>query len=178
VAITAFFTAIQTALQQRNTEDLRQIYSWILGGLNQSGWDEVLQLAPVALVLLALLAFSGRALDIMAVGDDEARSLGLPVNQVRLAFVVAASLLTAASVAVSGLIGFVGLIVPHAVRLMFGASFRIIVPMSMLVGAGFVVLSDLAARTLLTPFEIPIGVITAFFGAPFFVFLLRTSGQR
>jgi len=175
VAVTAFFTAFQTFLQQRNTEDLRQIYTWILGGLNTSGWTEVAQLAPVAVVLLIVLSFSGRALDIMAVGDEEATTLGLPVTQVRFVLIVVASLLTAASVAVSGLIGFVGLIIPHAVRLLFGASFRVIVPLSILVGAGFMVLSDLAARTLLTPAEIPIGVITAFFGAPFFVFILRST---
>jgi len=177
VAVTAFFTAFQTAIQQRNIEDVRQIYTWILGGLNTSGWTEVFQLLPVAAVLLVILGFSGRALDVMAVGDEEARMLGLPVTQVRVGLIIVASLLTAASVAVSGLIGFVGLIIPHAVRLLWGASFRVIVPLSIFVGAGFMALSDLAARTLLTPAEIPIGVVTAFFGAPFFVFILRSSAR-
>jgi len=99
------------------------------------------------------------------------------VPEVRIGLLVVASLLTAAVVAVSGLIGFVGLVVPHAVRLLFGSSFRIIVPLSVFVGAGFLVLCDLAARSLLVPAEIPIGVITAFFGAPFFIFILRTSGR-
>lgn len=175
VAVAAFFTAFQTALQQRNSEDIRQIYTWVLGGLRTSGWTEVAQLLPVAVVLLALLSFSGRALDIMAVGDEEAAMLGLPVRRVRIGLVAAASLLTAAAVAVSGLIGFVGLIIPHAVRLVCGPSFRVIVPLSLLVGAAFMVLCDLAARTVLTPAEIPIGVVTAFFGAPFFIFILRTS---
>jgi len=177
IAVTSFFTAFQTFLQQRNADDIRQVYTWVLGGLNTSGWTEVLQLLPVALVLLPVLALSGRALDIMAVGEEEAVMLGLPVTQVRLVLIVVASLLTAASVAVSGLIGFVGLIIPHVVRLLFGASFRIIAPMSILFGAGFLVLCDLAARTLLPPAEIPIGVVTAFFGAPFFVFILRTTGR-
>jgi len=175
VAVASFFTAMQTFLQQQNVEDIRQVYSWILGGLGTSGWSEVLQLLPVAVVLLAVLAFSGRSLDLMAVGDDEARALGLPVAKVRTGLLITASLLTAASVAVSGLIGFVGLIIPHAVRLVFGSSFRVIVPLSIFVGAGFMALSDLAARTLLTPAEIPIGVITAFFGAPFFILVLRTA---
>ena len=177
VAIAALFTALQTYLQQRNTEDIRQIYTWILGGISTSGWTEVLQLLPVAAVLLVILAFSGRALDIMAVGDEEAHMLGLNVGQVRLVLLVAASLLTAASVAVSGLIGFVGLIVPHAVRILFGGSFRVILPLSVFAGAGFMVLCDLAARTVLTPAEIPIGVVTAFLGAPFFIFILRTAGN-
>lgn len=178
VAVASLFTALQTFLQQRNTEDIRQIYTWILGGLSTSGWNEVMQLLPVAVVLLAILAVSGRTLDIMAVGDEEATLLGLAVPQIRFGLLVAASLLTAAAVAVSGLIGFVGLIVPHAVRLVFGASFRVIVPLSIFAGASFLVLCDLAARTVLSPAEIPIGVITAFFGAPFFIVILRTARSR
>ena len=137
-----------------------------------------LHLVASWLHLLAVLAMSGRTLDIMAVGDEEAKLLGLAVPQVRVGLLVAASLLTAAAVAVSGLIAFVGLIVPHAVRLLFGASFRVIVPLSIFAGAGFLVLCDLAARTILSPAEIPIGVVTAFFGAPFFVFVLRSVGSR
>lgn len=177
VAVASFFTAIQTFLQQQNTDDLRQVYTWFLGGLNTSGWTEVLQLLPVAVVCLTLLALAGRTLDILSVGDDEASMLGLSVGRTRIALVVIASLLTAAAVAVSGLIAFVGLIVPHTVRLLFGSSYRIIVPMSIAVGAGFLVLSDLVARTALTPAELPIGVVTAFFGAPFFVIILRTASR-
>lgn len=177
IAIASFFTAIQTFLQQRNTEDIREVYTWFLGGLRTSGWSEVLQLMPIAVVLLIVLVIASRTLDIMAVGDEEATMLGLNVPQVRIGLLIAASLLTAAVVAVSGLIGFVGLVVPHAVRLMFGSSFRVIVPLSVFVGASFLVLCDLAARSLLVPAEIPIGVITAFFGAPFFIFILRTSGR-
>lgn len=178
IAIASFFTAIQTFLQQRNTEDIREVYTWFLGGLRTSGWSEVLQLLPIAVALLIVLVLTSRTLDIMAVGDEEATMLGLDVPKIRIGLLVVASLLTAAVVAVSGLIGFVGLVVPHAVRLIFGSSFRVIVPLSVLVGAGFLVLCDLAARSLLTPAEIPIGVITAFFGAPFFIFILRTSGGR
>jgi len=178
VAVASFFTALQTFLQQRNTEDIREIYTWFLGGLTTSGWSEVLQLLPVAVVLLLVLSLTGRTLDVMAVGDEEASMLGLAVPQVRVGLLVVASLLTAAAVAVSGLIAFVGLIVPHAVRLIFGSTFRVIVPLSIFAGAGFLALSDLAARTILTPAEIPIGVITAFFGAPFFIFILRTTGRR
>lgn len=178
VAVASFFTAIQTFLQQNNTDDLREIYTWVLGGLSTSGWTEVGQLFPVALVVLALLALSGRTLDVLSVGDEEASMLGLPVGRVRVGLLVLASLLTASAVAVSGLIAFVGLIIPHTVRLLFGSSFRVIVPLSIFAGAGFLALCDLAARTILSPAELPIGVVTAFFGAPFFVVILRTAATR
>ena len=178
VAVASFFTAMQTYLQQSNTEDIREIYTWFLGGLTTSGWDEVLQLLPVAIVVLIILSLSGRTLDVLAVGDEEASMLGLPVGRVRVMLLVVASLLTASAVAVSGLIAFVGLIVPHMIRLLFGPSFRTIVPLSVFAGAGFLVLCDLAARTILPSTELPIGVVTAFFGAPFFILILRTADTR
>jgi iron complex transport system permease protein len=109
------------------------------------------------------------------VGDDEASSLGVHPGRLRLIVILAASLATAAAVAVSGLIGFVGIIVPHTVRLLSGASYRALLPLSAVVGAGFLVLADVVARTALSPAEIPLGVVTAFFGAPFFAVVLRTS---
>jgi len=177
VAVASFFTAIQTFLQQAYTEDIRQVYTWFLGGLGTSGWSEVGQLLPFAIVCVIALVASGRMLDVLAVGDDEATMLGMSVGRARVMLAVVASLLTAAAVAVSGLISFVGLIVPHAVRLVFGSSYRIIVPLSAVFGAAFLVLCDLFARTALTPAELPIGVVTAFFGAPFFVLILRTASQ-
>jgi iron complex transport system permease protein len=178
VAVASFFTALQTFVQQQNSDDIRRVYSWILGGLTTSGWDEILQLAPVALAGIAMLSLAGRTLDVLSVGDEEASVLGLSVGRTRIVLIVVASLITAAAVAVSGLIAFVGLIVPHTVRLLFGSSFRVIVPLSAVVGAGFLALCDLAARTVLSPAELPIGVITAFFGAPFFVVILRTAAMR
>ncbi len=177
VAVASFFTAIQTFLQQAFTEDIRQVYTWFLGGLATSGWSEVSQLLPFSVICLVLLVASCRMLDVLAVGDEEATMLGMPVGRVRVALAVLASLLTAAAVAVSGLISFVGLIIPHTVRLLFGSNYRVIVPLSIFFGAGFLVLCDLAARTLLTPSELPIGVVTAFFGAPFFVVILRTANR-
>jgi iron complex transport system permease protein len=116
-----------------------------------------------------------RQLDVMSVGDEEAASLGAHPERTRIILIVAASLGTAAAVSVSGLIGFVGIIVPHTVRLLAGSSYRVILPLSLLFGGAFLTLADLAARTLLAPSEIPIGVVTAFFGAPFFIVVLRTS---
>ena len=124
---------------------------------------------------MAVLLASRRSLDVMAVGEDEATSLGLDARRTRLIVVVAASLGTAAAVAVSGLIAFVGIIVPHTVRLLFGSSYRIVLPLSLLFGGAFLVLTDLIARTIASPAEIPIGVVTAFLGAPFFVIVLRTA---
>jgi iron complex transport system permease protein len=111
------------------------------------------------------------------VGDDEAASLGVRAARVRLVVVAAATLATAAAVAVSGLIGFVGIIVPHTIRLVAGPSHRLLVPLSLIGGAAFLILADLVARTVMAPAELPIGVITAFFGAPFFALVLRSSRQ-
>jgi iron complex transport system permease protein len=174
VAVAAFFTAAQTYVQQRHADTLRQVYAWILGRLSTSGWDEVLLLLPYAVVCGAVLVAAVGALDVLAVGDDEARSLGLHPRRVRAAVLVAASLATAAAVAVSGLIGFVGLIVPHGVRLIAGVSNRRVVPLSFLFGGAFLALADVLARTIQSPAELPIGVITAFIGAPFFLAILRS----
>ena len=122
-----------------------------------------------------MLLLHRRVLDVLSVGDQEAGSLGVNIQRVRLLVVVAATVGTAAAVAVSGLIGFVGIIVPHTIRLLVSSSYRAIVPLSLLVGAGFLVLADVIARTVLSPAELPIGVVTAFFGAPFFAVVLRTS---
>lgn len=174
VAVSAFATAVQTYLLQRNVETLREVYSWILGRLATVGWSDVGALVPFALVSLGVLLASRRQLDVLGLGDEEAAGLGAPVARVRWTVVVAATLGTAAAVSVSGLIGFVGIIVPHTVRLAFGSSYRVIVPLSFLFGAAFLMASDLVARTLVSPAELPIGVVTAFFGAPFFVLVLRS----
>ena len=173
VAVASLFTAIQTYIQQRESATLRQVYSWILGRLSTSGWDEVLLILPYALVSVSIMYAMKGALDVLAVGEEEALSLGLRPERVRWVVIAAASLASASAVAVSGLIAFVGIIVPHAVRLVVGASNRLVVPLSFLIGAAFLMLTDLLARTLQSPAELPIGVVTAFFGAPFFLFVLR-----
>lgn len=175
VAVGAFATAVQTFLLQRQVDVLREVYSWILGRLTTVGWGEVRVMLPYAIVAGAILVGSRRLLDVLSVGDDEARSLGVRVDRVRAVVVVMATLATAAAVSVSGLIGFVGIIVPHTIRILFGWSYRVILPLSALFGAAFLMAADVAARTLVAPAELPIGVLTAFFGAPFFVLVLRTS---
>lgn len=175
VAVASFLTAVQTFVQQRNADTVRDVYTWILGRLTTAGWDEVKLLGPYFVIASVVMLVHRRALDVMAVGDQEAASLGVNVGRVRLTIVVAASLATAAAVSVSGLIGFVGVIVPHAVRLVAGTSYRVVLPLSFLFGGAFLALADLVARTIVSPAEIPIGVVTAFFGAPFFVLVLRTA---
>jgi iron complex transport system permease protein len=178
VAVAALLTAVQTYLQQQHTQDLQQVYSWILGSLSLASWSEVLLILPYAAVAAALLLAHRRLLDVLRVGEVEASSLGVDIARVRLTVVIAATLGTAAAVAVSGLIGFVGIIVPHTVRLLAGASYRIVLPISMIGGAAFLVLADVAARTVQSPAEVPIGVITALAGAPFFLFVLRSQDPR
>ena len=177
VAVAAFLTAIQTYVQQRQSETLREVYGWILGRLTTAGWREVALVLPYTLVSTVAIVAHRRLLDVLAVGDDEASSLGLNAGQVRLVVVGAATLATGAAVAVSGLIGFVGIIVPHTVRLIAGTSYRRLLPLSLVGGATFLILADLVARTVTAPAELPIGVVTAFFGAPFFALVLRTARQ-
>lgn len=176
VAVSSFLTAMQTLVQQAHTDNLRQVYGWILGQLGTADWSQIVMVLPYMAVSTVVMLASARALDVLAVGDDEAVTLGVRPRRVRFAVLVAASLGTAAAVAVSGLIGFVGLVVPHIVRRLAGGSYRTVLPVSLLGGAAFLVLADLLARTVIAPGELPIGVVTAFVGAPFFAALLRVGG--
>lgn len=174
VAVVSFATAIQTFLLQRNLDVVREVFQWILGRLSGATWSDVVTVTPYVVVSVVVLMLHRRHLDVFRVGDDEATTLGVSVQRTRLIIVAAATLGTAAVVSVSGLIGFVGLVVPHVVRLMAGASYRLLIPLSLLFGGGFLILADVAGRQLMSPAETPIGVVTAFVGAPFFIYLLRT----
>jgi iron complex transport system permease protein len=179
VAVTAFLTAAQTFVQQLDTQTLQRVYAWVLGGRATTGWHDVLLALPYTVLGAVVLTGYGRLLDVLTLGDDEATALGVRPGRVRLVVLAAASLATAGAVAVSGLIGFVGIVVPHIVRRCFGGSYRCVVPVSLIGGAIFLVLADVVARTVLAPAELPIGVVTAFAGAPFFLFVLRaTRTQR
>jgi iron complex transport system permease protein len=178
VAVTSLATAFQTFLLQRNTDVVRQVYSWILGRLSTATWGDVRLILPYVIGSSIVLLMHRRLLDVLRVGDDEATALGIPVDRVRLIVVITATLGTASVVAVSGLIGFVGIIVPHAVRLIAGSSYRIVLPVSLIMGASFLVLADIPGRILSDPAETPIGVVTAFFGAPFFLLILRMRKAR
>lgn len=172
VAVANLLTAVQTLIQQQHNDKIREVYSWVLGTLNTTGWTEVRLVWPYICICLFVLYRYRRVLDVFGVGDEEAQTMGLPVERVRATVIIAASLGTAAAVSVTGLIGFVGIIVPHVLRLFVGNSFRILVPLSIVFGGIFLVLADLIARTVLAPAEIPIGIITALIGAPFFLYVL------
>jgi iron complex transport system permease protein len=174
VAVTSLATAMQTFILQRNSDVVRQVYSWILGRLSTATWGDVRLVIPYVVISTIALLLHRRLLDVLRVGDEEATALGVNVGRVRLVVVVAATLGTAAVVAVSGLIGFVGIIVPHAVRLLVGTSYRVVLPVSLLFGAAFLIVADIPGRILDNPAETPIGVVTAFLGAPFFLLILRT----
>jgi len=174
VAVTSLATAIQTFILQRNNDVIRQVFSWVLGRLSSATWGDVRLVLPYVVISTVVLLLHRRLLDVLRVGDDEATALGTNIRRVRLTIVLAATLGTASVVAVSGLIGFVGIIVPHAVRLIAGSSYRRVLPLSVLLGAAFLVAADIPSRVLADPAETPIGVVTAFFGAPFFLILLRT----
>ncbi len=178
VAVTAFITALQTYIQQRNVETIREVYSWILGSLTGRSWDDVLLVLPYVLPVILVVLAHRRVLDVMAVGDEEAETLGVRPARVRAIVVIAATLGTAAAVAVGGLVSFVGLIVPHTVRLLTGPSNRNVLPLSLLFGAAFIVAVDLLARTVINQVEVPLSVITAVLGGPFFIYILRTNRAR
>jgi iron complex transport system permease protein len=175
VTIASFLTALQTFVQQQHVDTVQEVYSWLLGRLATSGWREVGIVLPYTAAAWLVILAHRRLLDVLAVGDEEAAALGVNVARVRLLVVAAATIATAAAVSVSGLIGFVGIIVPHTIRLLIGGSYRLLLPLSVIVGAGFLVLADVLARTVMSPAELPIGVVTAFFGAPFFAIVLRTT---
>ena len=173
VAVTSLVTAVQTFLLQRHSEVVREVYSWILGTLSTARWSDVRMVLPYVAVATVVLLLHHRHLDLLRVGDDEAASLGAPVARVRLVVVIAGTLGTASVVAVSGLIGIVGIVVPHLIRLVSGASYQRVLPLSVLLGAAFLILADIPGRVLTDPAETPIGVVTAFLGAPFFLVVLR-----
>ena len=174
VVIGAFFNAcILLALTFADIESFRSAVFWMMGSLSGAGWQGTgilaIYLLPGFLIIMGL----ARALNLMALGEDTAAYLGASVERVKWTAYGTASLLAAAAVAVSGIIGFVGLIVPHVIRLLWGSDYRFLLPASALLGAVFLVLADTLARTAARPTEIPVGVVTAFLGVPFFLWLLR-----
>ncbi|MBQ9120423.1 MAG: iron ABC transporter permease [Lachnospiraceae bacterium] len=178
-AISSFLSALMSLLMTRHQETLEKVYLWTLGSFSSATWDKVLFLILFVMVGALLLMLLSRELNLLSVGEDTAGTLGVSIQRVRKLIIISGSLLVAASVAVSGVIGFVGLIVPHCVRLLFGSNHERLMPASMLVGAIFMILCDTIARTVTAPSEIPVGVVTSLFGAPYFIYLLyrEKAGQ-
>jgi len=175
VAIASLFSAATALLMIRSDPNLRPVMSWLLGGLGSAQWGNVLTVLIYLAPSAALMLLYGRVLNVLQLEERHAAQLGVNVEQTKKLLIVAASLATAAAVSFSGLIGFVGLIAPHTVRLLWGVDHRALLPMASVVGAGFLVIADLVARTIVSPSELPVGVVTAFCGAPFFLYLLMHS---
>jgi iron complex transport system permease protein len=173
VAVGSFLVAVQTFLQQQSSDRIREVFTWLLGRLSAATWSQVITVLPYVVVCLAVLFAYRRVLDVLSVGEEEAATLGVQPARARLVIIAAATLGSAAVVSVTGLIGFVGIVVPHAVRMVAGVSYRVILPLAMVIGAAFLIAADLLARTVISPGELPIGVVTAFVGAPFFAMILR-----
>lgn len=178
VAIGSFTTALTTFLMLSSQTELRRAISWMLGGFAFGGWLPVLAILPYILVGLSALVLSGRPLNVLQFGEDQAQQLGLRVDRVKWVVIIAASLATAAAVAFAGIIGFVGLIVPHVIRLVWGGDYRRLIPLSIIAGAALLLLADILARVLIAPQEVPLGVVTALLGAPFFLWLLRRAKRQ
>ncbi|MCZ2126174.1 MAG: iron ABC transporter permease [Anaerolineales bacterium] len=173
VAFSSFATSLTSFFMLRSANEVRRALGWLLGGASQSGWTAILAILPYLVVGLGVLLLFGYRLNLLQFGDDQAQSLGINVTRTKTVILVAASLATAAAVAFSGIIGFIGLVVPHIVRLWFGADYRRLIPLSILGGASALLFSDVIARVVLAPQELPVGIVTALAGAPFFLWVLR-----
>lgn len=173
VAIGAFLAAVISALQFAASGNLQQVVFWLMGGFSGRSWDHVFLAAPYMIAGYGAARYFARDLNLLVLGDETARSLGVSAAAVRRWLIAAGALLAAAAVAVSGLIGFVGLIVPHLMRLLLGPDHRRLLPASALAGGITLLIADTVARTLIAPTEVPVGIVTAMLGAPFFVYLLR-----
>lgn len=172
IAVSAFFSALSYFLMFISGHKLNQIVFWVMGALWNADWGDVVIIAPFLLAGASIIYAYSRDLNVMLLGDEEAAHLGTDVSRVKTILLVASALLAAAAVAVSGIIGFVGLIIPHIMRIILGPDHRILIPASLLAGAMFLALADTFARVVMQPTEMPVGIVTAAIGAPFFVYLL------
>lgn len=173
VALSSFMSALTSLLMVLNARELQQIIFWMLGSFAGKNWTQIAIVAPVIILGTGGLWLFARDLNAMLFGEETARYLGIDAEKVKKLLLALAAVTIAAAVAVSGTIGFVGLIIPHLVRLFTGPDHRILLPAAALIGAAFMVAADTLARIAIAPAEIPVGIITAFFGGPFFIYLLR-----
>lgn len=178
VALSSFATSLTSFLMLRSTGELRRAIAWLLGGVSLVGWDVTFALIPYLVIGLTVLVLNGYALNLLQFGDDQALQMGLNVRRAKFIIITAASLVTAAAVSFAGIIGFVGLIVPHVVRIWWGVDYRRIIPLSIVSGAGALLLADILSRIVIAPLELPLGIVTALAGAPFFLWVLRRSKNQ
>jgi len=178
VAISSFATSLTSFLMLRSNEELRRATGWLLGGSLMSGWQPVAAVLPYVLLGLAVLMTSGHALNVLQFGEEQASQMGLPAERVKFLLILAASLTAASAVAFSGIIGFIGLIVPHLVRLIWGADYRRLIPLSIISGGSALLIADVLSRVVLRPQILPVGIVTALAGAPFFLWVLRRAKNQ
>ena len=178
VAVSSFATSLTSFLILHSTGEVRRALGWLLGGVSLVGWDVTLALIPYLAIGLTTLVLNGYALNLLQFGDDQATQMGLNIQRAKFIIIVAASLVTAAAVSFAGIIGFVGLIVPHVVRIWWGVDYRRLIPLSILGGASVLLLADVLARIVLAPQELPVGIVTALAGAPFFLWVLRRAKNQ
>ncbi|MGP9039727.1 FecCD family ABC transporter permease [Cytobacillus kochii] len=180
IIFSSFLGAFISLMIALTGDELRQIIGWLLGSVSMRGWDYVQIILPFFIIGSAMLIANSKELNAMSFGEERARHIGVNVQKRKMMVLIAGSILTGAAVAVSGTIGFVGLVIPHLTRLLWGPDHRHLLPLSMMTGAGFLILADLFARTIISPTELPIGVITALIGAPVFAIILikrRAEGR-
>lgn len=177
VALSAFLSAIMSLLMVFNAEEIDKVYLWLMGSFANKNWEHVQISAPFILIGVVCLMFFAKEMNAMVFGDSTAQHLGINLAKMQITILIFTSLTTAGAVAVCGSIGFVGLIIPHVVRILLGPDHRILLPFSFLLGGTFLVVTDSFARTFLAPMEIPVGVITAMFGGPFFIYLLKRKKE-
>ena len=178
VAVSSFATALTSLILLLSTSELHRAVTWMVGGFSLGGWAPVLASLPYLALALGVLVTLGRPLDVLQFGDEQATQLGLDVDRLKLVVVVSALLAAATAVSFSGIIAFVGLVVPHLTRLLWGPSYRRLIPLAALGGASFLLLADILARSLLSPRELPVGVVTSVVGAPFFLYLLARAKRN
>jgi iron complex transport system permease protein len=172
VVVSAFLSAIVSFMVSLSNKVVNEIIFWLMGSLALRGWPYSGIVAPYLVLGFAVLLASARALNLFALGERQASHLGVNVERTKKTVLIVSTLLTAAAVSVSGVVGFVGLITPHLVRLLVGPDYRLVIPLSMIAGGMYVLWADTIARMALSPVEVPLGVVTAFLGAPFFAYLL------
>ncbi len=173
IAVAIFFSSLTSFFMYISGENLHQIVFWIMGGLWARRWEHVMvSIVPILVGIIGIYAFA-RDLNVMQLGEESALTLGIETEHVKKIILALSALIAGIAVSVSGIIGFVGLIIPHMARIMVGPDHRILIPTSALGGAIFLIFADSIARTIISPAELPVGIITAFFGAPFFIYLLR-----
>jgi iron complex transport system permease protein len=178
IAFSSFATALTSFLMLRSTGEVRRALGWLLGGVSITSWDAILSMLPYLLIGLGIVLLSGHALNLLQFGDEQAHQLGLPVNRAKTIILIGSSLATASAVAFAGIIGFIGLIVPHLIRIWWGGDYRRLIPLSIIGGAAALLFSDVIARVVLAPQELPVGIVTALAGAPFFLWVLKKAKNQ